>query len=355
MKTLIFIITSLISFQTWAQVGLDYMGVPTDNNSGVVFNSNITKSMNAQFIPVQMAFPSPCAIPTSIAHYDNLLWVTGYNEFVVYKVSPINGAVVGTIPVAIQKPYGITFNDNKMYIIDNISKHIIEYTMSGIVIDTIELSNVNNPLYVTGLCFADEEFWFNDTKGPNPSAVNDSIFGLSSQLQLNHGFESVGAFPSGISYNGKYLWVNDNPSQTSNLIDPITHVVLKSIQLPGGAYPNGVACDGSGLWIINNGSDSIYYLMPDGATNIANNDLNTNGMKIFSTDNQIIFNYNSEWVGGEVVLFDCTSRIIGKKFIPAGNEFIWNNDFSELITGIYFVSVYNKESKLTEKLFLSHN
>ena len=355
MRTLIFLSACLMSIQTWAQESLDYMGVPTECNSPFINENVSTKNMQTQIIPVQLTFPSPSTIPTSIAYYDDLLWVTGYNDFVVYKVSPFTGNVVGTVPIAIQKPYGITFNDNKMYILDNISKDIIEYTMTGVVLDTIDLAGIYNPLYVTGLCFADDDLWFNDTKGPNPSAVNDSIFGLSSQLQLNHGFESVGAFPSGISYNGKYLWVNDNPSQTTNMIDPTTHEMLKSIQTPGGAYPNGVACDDNGLWIINNSSDSIYYLLPEGVTNVATNDINNLGMKIFSANNNVVFNYKSEWVGSEIVIFDCTSRVIAKQFIPQGNEFVLNADVEELNTGIYFVTVYNKESKCSEKLFLSRN
>ncbi len=344
-----------MSIQTWAQKSLDYMGVPTDCNSPLI-NLNVSaKSMEAQIIPVQLAFPSPCTIPTSIAFYDNMLWVTGYNDFVVYKVSPNTGNVVGTVSIAIQKPYGITFYDNKMYILDNISKEIIEYTMSGVIIDTIDLTSIYNPLYVTGLCFADNDLWFNDTKGPNPAAANDSLFGLSSQLQLSHGFESVGNFPSGISYNGKYLWVNDNPSQTTNMIDPVTHAVLQSIQTPGGAYPNGVACDDNGLWIINNSSDSIYYLVPDDATTVETTDINNLGMKIFSANKKVVFNYSSEWVGSEIVIFDCTSRVIAKQFIPKGNEFVWNADVAELKTGIYFVSVYNKESKYSKKLFFGCN
>lgn len=355
MKPLLLIAASLMTYQAWAQEGVDYMGMPIENISPSIQQTFTPKSIQAQFIPVQMAFSSPTNLPSSIAYYNDMLWVIGYNAYVVYKVSPIDGSVLGTIPIAIQKPYGITFKNNEMYILDNNAKDIIVYTLSGVVIDTIDLASIYNPLYVTGLCAADDELWFNDTKGPNSSAPNDSIYGLSSLLELNHSFEDVGSFPSGITFDGKYLWVNDNPSQTSNMLDPITHLVLKSIHTPGGIYPNGVASDNFGLWIINNSSDSIYYLIPDSATNVANNNsIDHLGMSVFSNNDKIVFNYQPEWEGGEMVIFDCTSRIIDKQFIPAGGEFEWSNSRG-INSGIYFVSVFNKENKFSGKVFLNKN
>ena len=355
MKTLLLIAASLMSYQTWAQEGIDYMGMPIENSSPVVNEIATPKSLEAEFIPAQMAFPSPTNLPSSIAYYDNMLWVIGYNAYVVYKVSPVDGSVIETIPIAIQKPYGITFKDGNMYILDNNAKDIIEYTLTGVVLDTIDLAGIYNPLYVTGLCAANDEFWYNDTKGPNSSAPNDSIYGLSSLLELNHSFEDVGSFPSGITFDGKYLWINDNPSQTTNMFDPITHQVLKSIHAPGGMYPNGVASDNIGLWIINNSSDSIYYLIPDSATSVAyNNSIDNPGMSVFSNSDKIVFNYQPEWEGSEMVIFDCTSRIIDKQFIPAGGEFEWNNS-NGINSGIYFVSVFNKENKFSQKVFLNKN
>jgi hypothetical protein len=354
MKTLLLIAAGLMSYQAWAQEGTDYMGMPVENVSPVVNEIGTPKSLQAEFIQTQMVFPSPTNLPSSIAYYDDVLWVIGYNAYVVYKVSPIDGSVLGTIPIAIQKPYGITFKNNEMYILDNNAKDIIIYTLEGVVTDTIDLASFYNPLYVTGLCAANGELWFNDTKGPNPSSSNDSIYSLSSLLELNNRFEDVGTFPSGIGFDGKYLWVNDNPSQTTNMLDPITHNVLKSIHTPGGMYPNGVASDNVGLWIINNFSDSIYYLIPDSATNIAYNSIDNKGIKVFSNNDQIVFNYQREWEGSEMVIFDCTSRIIDKQFIPAGGEFVWNNS-KGINSGIYFVSVYNKENKFSEKVFLNKN
>ncbi len=355
MKSLVLILAAyfLISTGISAQEGYDYMGIPSDYKSPVATDILTLKSTQILITPVIKQFPSPSSLPTSIAFHDGFLWVIGYNDYVVYKVSPSTGDVAGTIPISIQKPYGITFLNNSLCILDNNSKKVFVYTNSGVVLDTIDLALVSNPLYPTGLCFADNEFWYNDTKGPNPSAANDSIFGFSEQLVTNHEFESVGAFPSGITYDGNYLWVNDNPSQTTNMLDPISHSVVKSFKAPGGAYPNGVAFDGQGLWIINNASDSIYFMIPEGITSINSISDNPKSINIYSSGNQIYFNYKPEWAGSEIIIFDCTAKVICNKTLPSGSADSWDTTLDGINNGIYLVCVYNKESKFSEKVILN--
>lgn len=352
MKSILFIISVLlISSGLFAQNGLDYMGIPTEQNSQLVNEYIPVKNTNAVVIPILKQFVSPTSMPTSITYHDGLLWVTGYNDYVVYKVSTITGNVVGTFPVSIQKPYGITFKNDNVFILDNISKNIFEYTETGTLLDSINLANVASHVYPTGLCYTGNEFWYNDTKGPNPSAANDSTYSFSQQLLLNNSFEAAGAFPTGIAYDGNHIWINDNPSQATNMMDPITHTVLKSFKTPGGAYPNGIAYDGEGLWIINNSSDSIYFMIPEGITNINSEKQLTNGINIYSFGSQIIFNYNEIWKGSDFVIYDLTSKEIYKNKISGDNSFILNQlNFNE---GIYIVSVINKENIYSEKILLS--
>jgi hypothetical protein len=95
-------------------------------------------------------------------------------------------------------------------------------------------------------------------------------------------------------------------------------------------------------------------MIPERVTNVSSSTNDNIGIKVFSANNQIIFNYQPEWEGSEVVIFDCTSRQVDKFFISGGSELTWNNNI-EINSGIYFVTIYNKEKLFSEKIFLNHN
>lgn len=352
MKFILMIFAVLvISSGLFAQNSLDYMGIPTEQDSQTVNNYIPTKNTNAVIMPILRQFASPTTMPTSITFHNGFLWITGYNDYVVYKVSPITGNVVGTVPISIQKPYGITFKDNNLFILDNIAKNIFEYTELGILIDSFNLTNIASCIYPTGLCYTGNEFWYNDTKGSNPITANDSTYSFSQQLTLNISFEAVGTFPTGITYDGNYIWINDNPSQSTNMIDPVTHSVLKSYKTPGGSYPNGIAYDGEGIWIINNSSDSIYFMIPEGITNINSTEELTNNINIYSDGNKLVFNYDKNWQESDIVIYDLTAKAIIKSKISGNN--LYNLD-THINDGVYIVSVYNKENIFSKKILLTH-
>ncbi|HOW25726.1 MAG TPA: transglutaminase domain-containing protein [Bacteroidales bacterium] len=83
-------------------------------------------------------------------------------------------------------------------------------------------------------------------------------------------FSSPGEFPTGLAFDGNYLWVADRYVDKIFCIDPANGVVIRSIPSPG-YWPAGLAWDGQYLWNIDfqgglplseNYNAQIYQLDP---------------------------------------------------------------------------------------------
>lgn len=285
MKTKIKFIALLIimsqQFTIKAQISVDYMGFPNSEVIDSLENPEVIYTPKDLIIPiVERVFKSPTTVPAGMTFDGEYLWIGGYYERKLFKVSTIDGSVLQTIPITINKVYGLSYNNNQISVLDNDAKKILTYsTITSLCVDTVLLSN--NIVYPTGLFELDNKFIFNDTKGPQPSAIGDSTYFLNKSSNSLKGSASFGTFSSGITHDGQYLWINDNPTQSASKIDIINWQVIETIQVPGGPYPNGIAWDGFNLWVVNNASDSIYMLGKGTATGINNISNNTATFNVF--------------------------------------------------------------------------
>ena len=67
-------------------------------------------------------------------------------------------------------------------------------------------------------------------------------------------FDSPSSFPTGLTWDGQYLWVCDYNSEMIYAIDPVDGRVIKSFDTPG-HDPEGLAWDGSYIWHVD-GADA---------------------------------------------------------------------------------------------------
>jgi len=74
--------------------------------------------------------------------------------------------------------------------------------------------------------------------------------------------ESPGSCPTGLAYDGKYLWLADNFSDQIYKINPENGKVVKTFDSPG-YHPEGLAWDGKNLWHIDSGEKHLYKLDPE--------------------------------------------------------------------------------------------
>ena len=81
---------------------------------------------------------------------------------------------------------------------------------------------------------------------------------VSTQLgEVVASFPSPGDRPTGLAWDGQYLWNADIGTNTLYQIDPTNGAVVYSVPGPSGATVNGLAWDGNFLWCSDNGNDCL--------------------------------------------------------------------------------------------------
>lgn len=74
---------------------------------------------------------------------------------------------------------------------------------------------------------------------------------------------SPGTVPFGLAWDGNYLWNADFYSGKIYKIDTNTGEVIRAIESPGGAFSTGLAWDGNYLWSVSQQTYKIYKIDPD--------------------------------------------------------------------------------------------
>ena len=348
------LLTITISLSVFSQQKSDFMGFPYDENFvesnpiAIGYNKN---TQTLESMAVERNFKSPVSLPSGIAYDGQYLWVCGYNEYFIYQISTIDGSTINKVPVNLQKPYGITFSNDTIYLIDNNSKNIFAFDpATGNCLDTIIINH--NLIYPTGLYKMNDEFIFNDTKGPQPNATGDSTFFYNYNTNTIIGNHAFGTYCTGITFDGTFLWINDNPSQSTMKIDPQTWTLINSYKVPGGMYPNGIAYDGQYLWEINNASDSIYMLNPNNVTTI-NNNSTAGTLNVFPNPVNSNENFNillSNRTANNITISDATGKIILNKTIAQNSSLITlNANDLQLSSGVYTIRCQNYSAKFIVK------
>lgn len=338
---------------------LDFMGFPTDEKApdqNIQINQN-RSALEIQSLEIVKVIPSPFQYTADIAFDGELLWVNGYNEYQLAGIDPVTGAIMETINISIQRPYGMTYSDGKIYIIDNDTKEIVvidRYT--GSTIEIIELPQENT--YPTGLEIQNGTFWYNDPTSPYAAMSGDLTRNLNHETNTIENYNAVGEYPSGIAFDGNYLWSTDNVSQVIHQVDKLTLETIRLIEAPGGIYPNGLTSDGEFLWVANNSSDSIYQIRINEnsvSTNIAKRE-NSNSVKIFPT----IASENINIDLGHLNLENLNIQIInqnGQVIDVISKENISNHTINweipnHLTNGMFFCRIENEEESISAKFIV---
>ncbi|MGB9835356.1 MAG: transglutaminase domain-containing protein [Candidatus Saccharicenans sp.] len=74
--------------------------------------------------------------------------------------------------------------------------------------------------------------------------------------------KTPGPCPTGLAFDGKYLWLADSRLDKIFKIDPASSKVLKTLETPG-FHPEGLAWDGKYLWHVDSGEKLVYCLDPE--------------------------------------------------------------------------------------------
>jgi hypothetical protein len=327
----------------------DLGGIPTDQNSPYIKGTNHYSSPVSKLIKQPLiikSFASPVSLPTDIAWDGQFLWVQGYNEYKLYKISPVTGAVLQIIPTTVKRPYGFAYDGSRLVILDNEKKMIFFLDpANGNVSDSIDISSSSAQSYQTGLTTDGSHFWFSDTKGPQSYYTGDSIYHLEPNGMEYSGFAALGDYPSGLAYDGEFLWSSDNSTSTIRQMDPATNTIINTYLAPGGMYPNGLEWDGSNLWVINNASDSIYLINVESVTSSHGLSATEPGISVYpnpvSESATISFGLITD-TDVHISVLSCEGKLIteiSNGILPAGNQRLTWNPTADIKSGIYLCRV----------------
>ena len=122
----------------------------------------------------------------------------------------------------------------------------------------------------TGITFDGKNLWIADRKAKRIFCVNP----LNGQVIRS--IPSPGYWPMGLTWDGEALWnadvkggiaLSENYDGKIYRIDPKDGTILKTIPAPS-STPRGLAWDGKYLWCVDNAADEIIQFSPDDGTTI---------------------------------------------------------------------------------------
>ena len=360
MKTLTLIIALFIYTFSFAQNFVDNQGIPTDKPVEQFLN---TKNVVAtEQTTILNTFVSPTNLPTDITSDANYIYVVGYNEYVIFVLDKITGAQVSTIAIDIQRPYGLTIEGDYIYVLDNNNNFIEEIDLlTGTVLRTIQLCSTGDT-YPTGLVIAEGNFWMNDAIGSSPTVTGDTTLNMDINGICFDGYNSHGDYPTGMAWDGEFLYSTDNVNQIIYEVDPTNFEVLASYDAPGGNYPNGLSFDGTDLWLINNSSDSIYQIQGrQMTTNILANNIE-NELSIYpnpTNGNATINIYLPTSSDVSIEILDISGKVIDKLesnyYSQGNNKIVWSGKQNNpnISAGMYFVKAEYSGSTQMKKLIIN--
>ncbi len=337
---LIFIILNLSS-GSYAQGTIDGNGNTAHNKPSSIF-PKLTREQSSAALNVIHDIPSVSSNPCDIAFDGVDLWLSGYDDYFLYKISRIDGSVIRKIPTTVQRPYGLEYANGYLWIVDT-DHHIIQKIdpANGTVISSFPTPAKSSNSYPTGLAWDGQNLWNNDVMGYN-SNLYDSTYNITntgSRLAVYHGY---GQYCSGLAWDGHYLWSTDNTLLEIHKIDLATFTVIETIDAPGGIYPNGLAFDGQYLWVANNGRDRLYQIDIGYTATTAIIDSPGNGSAFYVYPNpatdEIRITLPSSGVG---MTYSITDQL-GKQVLTGeikSETTIFN--IKQLESGIYFFHVQN--------------
>ncbi len=213
------------------------------------------------------------------------------------------------------------------------------------------MQSFNTPAsYPTGLTFDGKYLWLADRK-------TDKIYAIDKESgEVVKSIDTPAYWPMGLTWDGKAIWNADvkggiplaeNYMGVIYQLDPRDGTILKTVQSPS-KRPGGLAWDGKYLWCCDNASDEIIQFDPDDGTTI-------NSFKSPASDPQgLTFDGKYIWVSdrskNEIYMVDPESGCVIIIFEAPGpytrglcydGEFLWAVDYQD--DKLYKINIHDTE------------
>lgn len=173
----------------------------------------------------------------------------------------------------------------------------------------------------------------------------DSIFQIETNGNVISSFKHFSNTPTGLAFDGTYLWSSDNSTDQIYKIDVTTFQPLDSLIAPGGGAPSGLTFDGQYLWVSNNISDSIYQIDIEFIPTTSTTTSNLRELNIYPnpTSDQLTIS-SEQLVRSKIDIIDISGKTV--KTFQQNTKFI---DTSNLTNGIYFICCDVEKRRICKK------
>lgn len=331
-----FLFLSLFALTANAQIPLDVFGNPDAN--GTVPRPMLTE--RAADLVIVNSFNAPTTGVLDLAWDGNTLWVASFNDYTVYNVDPVDGSLIGTIPTELQYPSGLTFDGTNLWVSgkNSYQLHVIS-PADGTIIATHPLEQDGGDSSPSGLTFDGNNVWINDSGTGDVSSPADSTFMLSADAEYLERYDAMVGYPTGMAWDGEYLWSSDNELDNLNKIDPVSWTIVDQISVSGYDFPNGLTFDGEYLWFSDNLTDMIYQIdISNTATGIE--ETVADQINVFpnpSVDGRFTFSLSSKMTQVEVEIYNALGQVVMNQATSQAGNLVIN--LSEFQRGTYFYRV----------------
>jgi DNA-binding beta-propeller fold protein YncE len=193
----------------------------------------------------------------------------------------------------------------------------------------------------TGLTFDGKYLWLADRK-------SDSLYQIDpGDGEVKQTIEAPGYQVEGLTMEGKYLWVLDIEDQSIFKLNPKTQIVEKTIYAPCSS-PQGLAWDGKYLWVADYREDMLYQISTEDGTTITElpspsgspYGLTYDGHYLWVSDRTADKIYMVHPGNGDVIVtFEAPSKFA--RGLAYDGQYLWNADYQS--DSLYQIVLRDKE------------
>ena len=171
------------------------------------------------------------------------------------------GQIVQSFAAPGRYPAGLTWDGQHLWVSDFHTDKIYELNTQGKVLRTLS----SPAYYPIGLAFDGKYLWNADSKGLIPQGDEyhrGKIFKIDPKTgDVLKTLDAPTPSPSGLTWDGHYLWCVDNLHHKLIQFDPEDGTTIKEFRSPA-ASPTGLTFDGKYLWVADRRTNQIYRVDP---------------------------------------------------------------------------------------------
>jgi len=196
-------------------------------------------------VTVLKSFPAPNTSPDGITTDGTYLYVSECESDIIYKLSPEDGSVQGSLKVSGWMIDHLTWDGQFIWANDHDGKSVI------FKIDIAKKAAVEQfkvPWQgVMGVAWDGSKIWTMDP-------YNLKVYTIDPVAKTaEYKFKTPSNNPCGIGWDGKCVWIGDLTTKRYYQVDPATGNVAANFKIPGNAtaLPTGILWDGEYFWVMD--------------------------------------------------------------------------------------------------------